>query len=69
MGKRCTSKRGLFYATQLKEWYGYPQHQDVMEVDPADILTLVSPSIATGHRYYLTAKEVAAATCALDTKA
>ena len=40
-----------------------------MEVDPADILTLVSPSIATGRRYYLTAKEVAAATCALDTKA
>ena len=49
--------------------YGYPQRQDVMEVDPSDILTLVSPSTATGCRYYLTAKEVAAATCALTAKA
>ena len=53
--------------------YGYPQHQDVMEVDPLDILTLVSPLTATGRRYmyYLTAKakEVAAATCALEAKA
>ena len=49
--------------------YRYPQHQDVMEVDPSDVLTLVSPSTATGRRYYLTAKEVAAATCALEAKA
>ena len=49
--------------------YGYPQHQDVMKVDPSDILTLVSPSTATGRRYYLTAKDVAAATCALEAKA
>ena len=47
---------------------GYPQCQDVMEVDPSDIFTLVSPSTATGRRYYLTAKKVAAATCALTAK-
>ena len=49
--------------------YGYPQRQDVMEVEPSDILTLVSPSTATGRRYYLTANEVAAATSALTAKA
>ena len=40
--------------------YVYPQHQDVLEIDPSDILTLVSPSTATGRTYSLTAKEVAA---------
>ena len=45
--------------------YGHPQCQDVMEVDPSDVRTLVSPLTATGH----TAKEVAAATCALTAKA
>ena len=49
--------------------YGHPQCQDVMEVDLSDILTLVSRSTATGRRYYLTAKEVAAATCGLTAKA
>ena len=37
-----------------------------MEVDPSDILTPVSPSTATGHRYHLTSKEVAAATMHLN---
>ena len=49
--------------------YGYSQRHDVMEFDQSDILTLVSPSTATGRRYYLTAKEVAAATSALTAKA
>ena len=49
--------------------YVYPQHQDVLEIDPSDILTLVSPSTATGRTYSLTAKEVAAATRALEAKA
>ena len=40
----------------------HPQHQDVLKVDPSDILILVSPSTATGHTYSLTSKEVAAAT-------
>ena len=49
--------------------YADPQHKDVMEVDPSDILTPVSPSTATGCRYHLTAKEVAAATRALEPRA
>ena len=49
--------------------YVYPRHQDVLEIDPSDILTLVSPSTATGRTYALTAKEVAATTRALEVKA
>ena len=49
--------------------YGYPQHKDLMEVDPSDILTLVSPSTAIGCRYHLPAKEVTAATRALEPRA
>ena len=49
--------------------YVYPRHQDVLEIDPSDILALVSPSTATGRTYSLTAKEVAAATRALEAKA
>ena len=49
--------------------YVYPQHQDVLEVNLSDVLTLVSLSTATGLTYSLTAKEVAAATSALEAKA
>ena len=49
--------------------YVYPRHQDVLEIDTSDILTLVSPSTATGRTYSLTAKEVGAAICALKAKA
>ena len=46
--------------------YVYPRHQDVLEVDPTDILTLVNPSTATGRRYFLTAKEITTAIKALQ---
>ena len=34
--------------------YVYPQHQDILQVDPTDILTLVNPAIATGCTYTCT---------------
>ncbi|KAL5508956.1 hypothetical protein EMCRGX_G004228, partial [Ephydatia muelleri] len=46
--------------------YLYPRHQDIMEIDPSDILTLVSPSTATGRTYSLTSQEIMAATRALE---
>ncbi|KAL5515849.1 hypothetical protein EMCRGX_G001083 [Ephydatia muelleri] len=39
----------------------FPQHQDILEVDPTDIVTLVYPSTATGRTYFLTQKEIATA--------
>ena len=48
--------------------YVYPQHQDILEIDPSDVLTLVSPTTATGRSYHLTAKEVKAATLALQAR-
>ena len=38
--------------------YVYPHHQDIMEIDPSDILTPVNPSTATGRTYSLTSKEI-----------
>eukprot|EP00731_Ephydatia_muelleri_P014922 Em0008g642a len=38
--------------------YFYPQHQDILEVDPSDILTIVNPTTPTGRRYYLTLDEI-----------
>ena len=48
--------------------YLYPRHQDIMEIDPSDILTLVSPSTATGRTYSLTSQEIMAATRALEAR-
>ena len=48
--------------------YVYPRHQDILEVDPTDILTLVNPSTATGRRYFLTEKEIATAIKALEAR-
>ena len=39
-----------------------------MEIDPSDILTLVSPSTATGRTYSLTSREIIAATRALQAR-
>ena len=48
--------------------YVYPQHQDVLEIDSSDVLTLVSPTTATGSSYHLTVKEVKAANIALEAR-
>ena len=48
--------------------YVFPQHQDILEVDPTDILALVNPSTATGRRYFLTEKEIATAIKALEAR-
>ena len=45
--------------------YFYPQCQDVLEVDPTDILTIVNPTTATGRTYSLTPKETSMAMTAL----
>ena len=41
--------------------YFYPLHQDILEVDPTDILTIMNPTTAAGHRYSLTSKETSMA--------
>ena len=48
--------------------YVHPSHQDILEVDPTDILTLVNPSTATGRTYSLTANEIAKAIKALEAR-
>ena len=48
--------------------YVYPSHQDILEVDPTDILTLVNPSTATGRTYSLTANEIAKAIKGLEAR-
>lgn len=44
----------------------YPQHEDILEVDPLDILTIVHPITATGRTYNLTRNEMQEATSALE---
>ena len=39
-----------------------------MEIDPSDILTMVSPSTATGRTYSLTSQKIIAATRALEAR-
>ena len=48
--------------------YVYPSQQDILEVDPTDILTLVNPSTATGRTYSLTANEIAKEIKALEAR-
>eukprot|EP00731_Ephydatia_muelleri_P027659 Em0019g532a len=48
--------------------YIYPRRQDILDEDPTDILTLVSPTTATGHSYTLTSKEVSEAKRALEAR-
>ena len=36
--------------------YVYPQHPDMMEVDPTDNISVVSPTTATGRTYALNTK-------------
>eukprot|EP00731_Ephydatia_muelleri_P017532 Em0010g630a len=48
--------------------YIYPRRQDILDVDPTDILTLVSPTTATGRSYTLTSKEVSEAKRALEAR-
>ncbi|KAL5490948.1 hypothetical protein EMCRGX_G016154 [Ephydatia muelleri] len=48
--------------------YIYPRHQDILDVDPTDILTLVSPTTGTGRSYTLTSKEVSEAKRALEAR-
>lgn len=44
----------------------YPHREDILEVDPFDILSIVQPSTTTGRRYDLTRKEMQEATSALE---
>ena len=48
--------------------YFYPQHQDILEVDPSDILSIVNPTTQTGRRYYLTLEDITMATMALKAR-
>ena len=44
----------------------YPQHEDILEVDPLDILTIVHPITATGRTYNITRNEMLEASSALE---
>ena len=35
----------------------YPDHEDVLDIDPSDILTHVNPTTATGRTYVLKCKK------------
>ena len=46
----------------------YPVRQDVVDVDPSDVLTLVNPVTATGRTYTLTRKDMQEASLALQAR-
>ena len=46
----------------------YPNREDIMDMDPSDILTHVAPTTATGRTYTLSRKEILDATTALAAK-
>eukprot|EP00731_Ephydatia_muelleri_P014605 Em0008g325a len=54
------------------EWHffatSHGKHQDILEVDPTDILTIVNPTTAAGCTYSLTSKETSMATTALQAR-
>lgn len=41
--------------------FSYPHREDVLEVDPSDVFTIVQPSTITGRRYTLTRKDATSA--------
>ena len=43
----------------------FPDQEDVMDIDPSDILTHVNPITATGRTYTLSKTEIQEANCAL----
>ena len=43
----------LLHPKLPEQSYVYPQHQDILQVDPTDILTLVNPATASGCTYSL----------------
>lgn len=43
----------------------YHDHEDVLDIDPSDILTHVNPTTATGRTYVLSKKEMQEANLAL----
>ncbi|KAL5491066.1 hypothetical protein EMCRGX_G016283 [Ephydatia muelleri] len=47
--------------------YVYPEQEDIMVVDPSDILTTANPTTVTGRTYTLTKKEMEEASSALAT--
>ena len=46
----------------------YPVRQDVMDVDPYDVLTIVNPVTATGRTYTLSRKDMQEASLALQAR-
>lgn len=46
----------------------YPDQEDIVDVDPSDILTQVAPTTATGRTYKLSRKEIQDATTAIAAK-
>lgn len=46
----------------------YPVRQDVIHVDPYDVLTLVNPVTATGRTYTLSRKDMQEASLALQAR-
>lgn len=47
--------------------YVYPEQEDIMVVDPSDILTTANPTTVTGRTYTLTKQEMEEASSALAT--
>ena len=46
----------------------YPEHEDILGVDPDDILTRVNPTTPTGRMYTLSKKEMDEASHVLKTR-
>ena len=46
----------------------YPEHEDILGVDPDDILTRVNPTALTGRMYTLSKKEMDEASHVLKTR-
>ena len=44
----------------------YPQHEDILDVDPLDNLTIAHPITATGRTYNITRNEMLDASSALE---
>ena len=46
----------------------YPTHEDILDMDPSDILTRVNPTTVTGRNYTLSKKEMDEASHILKTR-
>ena len=65
VGSECVVTVKFLHPLLPSSSFVFPDQEDVMDIDPSDILTHVNPITATGKTYTLSKTEIQDANCAL----